>query len=1156
MKEKILFIFILVFFSQVFAQEETLLTFLQWNQEGSKLYQEGKYSQATRVFEKSLALSKKLFGLQHVSTWNIMNNLALGYQLQGKLKLAQPLYEEVYRAFQKKWGEKHPDTIISMSNLALLYQQQNKSSQSLSLYQKALLLGKEVQGAKHPNTLHTIHNLAFLYQNLGEYLKAQELYLEAFENRMEVLGKKHIDTLNTMKSLGALYRLLGLFDKAQKLNEEALALYQETQGKKHPETLHAMNSLAALYEAKGNYKKAFSQYKKTLHLSKNVLGEKHPDTLRLMNNLAVIQQKQGEYKKALYWYQQVFPLQKEILSLHHLDTLTTYNNIATLQRQQGKYRQALSLYQKNFLLCKKVLSKNHPLTLTVLNNQATLYELQGEYEKAFPLYQKLLKLREEKLGRKHPETIDSLCSVASIYEIKGDVEKAFHLYQGILLLYEEVVGRKHPLTLNCLNNLAYLLETQEFYSKAFSLYQEVFHGYQNILGQDHPTTLAAMNNLAGMYFYLGEHEKSITLHKEALELQRKVLGHKHPETITSLHNIAFLLMSLGKYDKAFPLAQEEIRQTNIFFTQELWGVEENVRLNYLKKFELEKRKNEYLSLCFRSSSPEAPYEALYLALTQKGLLLRISSQMSQNYQESPEAKTLLHELSQKRNLYASLLFRQKKISSDPYQLSEVKNQMDHLEARLSQQNVYPLKSLTVTPNDILNKLSLDETLCEFFIYYPYDFEKREERGKRLAVIVVDKKQTPSIQLMDLGELAPLTELIEAYRRKVQKKEKVEKLAQKIYRSIFSPLQIFLEEKNKIYLVPDGILHQLPFSSLVRDDGKSFIEENYLITLASSRDLCLPKAESKKKEIVIFAAPHYESNSFLEKEGLRFPELPGTLRESRRISQLAKKEKYHCSVFTGKEANEKNLTQIQAPSILHLATHGFSLLGSKKASKDFFSPTSFFQSSSQEKIRNPLLFSGLALAKMDISDSSHYDGILTALEVLNLHLVGTDLVVLSACDTGLGFVKTGEGVYGLQRAFQEAGARSVLATLWLVSDRATQLFMEKFYRYYLRGASPQKALHQTQRDFLHHANYQHPYYWAPFFVVGGDGDDMLPLKLASPSFSKKIPIFPVSLLLFPIIVAFYLIYKQQREKNAQILARQTKRAKRQKISLSKSLKIKN
>ena len=206
-------------------------------------------------------------------------------------------------------------------------------------------------------------------------------------------------------------------------------------------------------------------------------------------------------------------------------------------------------------------------------------------------------------------------------------------------------------------------------------------------------------------------------------------------------------------------------------------------------------------------------------------------------------------------------------------------------------------------------------------------------------------------------------------------------------------------------------------------------------------------------------------------------MPGTLEEGTKIKNIFSEKNKNVTFFKFEESSEKNLYKLNSPKILHLATHGFFLEIEEDDSNDATNP-----------LNDPLLRSGLAFTNANLGvkgekQDDGSDGVLTSMEALGLQLNGTDLVVLSACETGVGEIRQGEGVNGLRGSFIQAGAKSVLSTLWEISDEGTKEFMTNFYPPIIEGDNPQSSLRKVQREFINSDVWSHPFYWAPFVMVG-------------------------------------------------------------------------
>lgn len=333
-----------------------------------------------------------------------------------------------------------------------------------------------------------------------------------------------------------------------------------------------------------------------------------------------------------------------------------------------------------------------------------------------------------------------------------------------------------------------------------------------------------------------------------------------------------------------------------------------------------------------------------------------------------------------------------------------------------------------------------------------------------------------------------------------------------YNHYWKPVAEKLKGIRKVYFAAEGVYHQINLNTLYNPaTGKYLLDEIEVQLVQSTKDIVNRKVISQKiKDVTLFGYPDYNNMRTLEDvkgkstnepaasngaeiigdttqrffNGENILELPGTKIEVETIESLLRQKNIQIHRYVSDSATEGAIKKLNNPAVLHVATHGFFL-----ADINYFGTDTLAGMSSRKLYDNPLLRSGLLFAGVkaafsataDTQDDSQEDGMLTAYEAMNLHLDQTNLVVLSACETGLGEISNGEGVYGLQRAFQVAGAKSVLMSLWTVSDEATQKLMSLFYENWLNGKPPREAFRVAQLSLR--GKYPEPFYWGAFVLVG-------------------------------------------------------------------------
>ena len=1054
-----------------------------------KTYQAGDYSTAEGLAKQALALAEREFSHEYILILTSMDNLALLYQAQGHFEKAEPLFIETLALRKKVRGKQHPDTLVGMYYLALLYKAQGYYEKAEPLFIESLTLSKKLRGKQDPDP----------------------------------------DTLIIMNHLAILYLTQGYYEKAEPLCIETLTLSKKVWGKQHPDTLISMGNLAELYHNQGHFEKAKPLYIETLALRKKILGKQHPDTLIYINNLSHLYQAQGHYEKAEPLFIEVLTLSKKVLGNQHPNTLTYMNNLAHLYQAQGYYEKAEPLFIETFALRKKILDKQHPDTLISMSSLANLYQDQGHYEKAEPLLIESLALSKKVLGKQHPHTLKSMGSLALLYQAQGHYDKAEPLFIKTLTLSKKILGEQHPYTLINMNNLAVLYEAQGHYDKAEPFFIETLTLSKKVLGKQHPTTLINTHNLAALYQTQGHYEKSASLYIETLALSKKVLGKQHPDTLTSMHILATLYHQTQQWTQAKAFFDESLINSNHYLQQILWGAGEKTRLSYLQQQKY--FQNNYLSFynhlitrdiektnqprnnsVFNSLNPShLAQQAWKMSVSRKGLLLRIASEASAlnklHQTSDPQLVKLSQQIQQTRSEIAALTFSPQ---PNPAKQATLDDQLNTLQRQLSSKvSHFRDKTKTIQPEDIISALTQQQAVVDFLIYKEVDVKTSGEKTEQLIAFVASQDQ--GVKFINLGELEPITQLIQHYRGAIEdkpnnpswfaskeRKTYLSKTSQALYKKLWQPLTKALGNKKQIYLIPDGALHLLPFKAL---QNEHLGQQVALTRLGSARDIVFPQQVVKTNASTIMANPVYSAQADSKKPSnrtisqtlrdLSFGSLPGTKTESESIQKTMQQLQQPVNVYTEKQASEITIKKEKSPRILHIATHGFFL--EKLEIPEDKNLTRAIQFNDRGKmaiafVENPLARSGLAFtyANQGIKGTKQADGsdgILTALEVIDLNLEGTELVTLSACETGVGEISVGEGVYSLNRAFQEAGAKAVLSTLWKISDEGTNLFMQKFYQRFLNQQSAQQALRETQEEFKNDKQWNDPFFWAAFVVTG-------------------------------------------------------------------------
>ncbi len=1054
-----------------------------------QLYQQGKYAEAVPIAAEEVKLAEKTFGPDDEKVSVYLNNFALLYEKDGSYADAEPLYLRAIAIAEKALGPDHPDLATSLCNLAVLYSDEGRNAEAEALYLRALRIDEKAMGAEHPSVATDLNNLALLYDGEGRYPEAEPLYLRALSIDEKALGSDHLGVVPELANLAAHYLYQGRYAEAEPLFLRALHIREKALGPDHPDVATDLNNLAMLYRDQGRYAEAEPLYKRALSIDEKALGPDHPGLAMELNNLGMLFELQARYAEAEPLFLRALSIREKSLGPDHADVAGSFSNIASLYEDEGKYAEAEPLYQRALLIYEKALGPDHTLVASVLNNLAEIYVDEYRYAEAKPMYERALSINEKALGPKHPDLAIELNNLGAFDREQGNDAEAEQLFKRALQIREEAFGPNHRDVAGSLDNLGALYSSQGRYAEAEPLFQR------------------------------------------ALRIEEKALGPEHPDVDKDLINLGLLYGDQGKYAEAEPFFHRDLE--NIFqqFQSNFAFMSEKERLSFLDK--VADRFPLYFSFVhrFREKDPKLAGSMYNLLLWEKGFVAGSIADLRRAVESSgdPAATRLLGELTAKRTQIAGLL-NVTPPDRDAWleQINQLKTEANDIEkALIARSSAFAEKKNLeqVTWQQVRDALKPDEAAVEFarFNYY---VKKWTGASYYVALVVTrESKDQPAYFVLGDGKQIEGDALVRFQQSVRARGVSLEPEAATLpgaeaYAVIWKPLEKALAGKTRIYLSPDCVLNQIPLGIIPAGGGKLLMERYNLRLLSSTKDILRsvpPRAAAaallvgdpdfdmsedqqlaavrkldlpQKESPVMMASLRLEGGSRDLGNGTTLPRLPGTGAEVNAISQLMKEHNWKTSLYTGDLALKQVVEGAGSPRVLHLATHGFFLpdqppIKTDPLSTDAGQPTG---------LEDPMLRSGLYFAGADRALAGKPtaegldNGVLTAMEAGSLNLRGTELVVLSACNTGQGDLRTGEGVFGLRRALEEAGAQSVLMSMWSVPDRETLQLMQLFYKKWLSGMEIHEALKQAQLEMReltrkNNGGKDLPYYWGAFVLVG-------------------------------------------------------------------------
>jgi tetratricopeptide (TPR) repeat protein len=908
-----------------------------------------------------------------------------------------------------------------------------------------------------------------------------------------------------------------------RLIREVRELLREHEKEHSPEAIIAfLNNVAKRRRDDGRIAAAITFAEVVLDYADQLRGRNDPRSVTSIGVLAKLYLNEGRHMEAEPLCRRLVSISEEALGSEDPSTLTFVYWLARTLRALGRYGEAEPLYRRVLSGRERVLGADHPDTLSSMNNLALLYESQERSEEAEALHKRVLTASERVLGAENPDLLQTLVNLATLYKSQKRYEEAERLYQRALAIVERALRPEDPYVLVALNNLATFYLTQNRLSEADPLLRRVEQANERVLGADHPQTLLTLANLASLYDSQGRHDEAQVLLQRAMSGLEKTHGMESPTTIGVHMNLAINLVRQGQIGAAVEQLRSLDQRLRGFVGEQL-RTSESLTTRRLRLASEKRFQHAVFTLARDHPGEETVSLAADVLLGWKRLIGEEDAVVARLVREStdPGVLKLADEL---RHTRAELATLASLASATEEAVSEtLRTKREELQRNLGRLEI-ELAGISRAFRDhhgtsgadwraVAAALPSDSALLELRMYKPIDFSNGTfgELHWLALLLPADADRDRPPRIFDLGPAG--TGLAHA----LMMQWGDPRFSSRAYETLFGRIDEEIKAFSTLLIATDMVLDMVAFAQMRVPDGRYWVERQTLRVVRSGRDLLGARPRSEVAGMVALGGIDYERfaepdsgtgtpaserdaqpsfrpsasadatagitsamNERLRARGVRFGVLEHTGPEARSVGRfywddLGRKAK----VLTGLAATEASLKALdRPPRILHLATHGFFL--------------GFFLDSLEDQAERPMTQSGVALAGANRGlqgerDSSDQDGILYAIEAQGLDLEGTELVTLSACDTGRGSVDDSEGVYGLVRAFHIAGARSVLISLWSLDDRLTRAFMDDFYGYLFDPDGydhPAEALRATQLEWINHGDEQrrNPRYWAPFVLI--------------------------------------------------------------------------
>ena len=817
----------------------------------------------------------------------------------------------------------------------------------------------------------------------------------------------------------------------------------------------------------------------------------------------------GDYTTAIELNKQALEIRKVVLGENHPAYATSLSNLASCYKDLGDYAAAIELLQQALNIETNTFGENHPSYAITLNNLGYCYNAIGDYTTAIELIKQAVEIDKHVLGEDHPSYSITLNTLASCYKNLGDYTAAIKLLKQALGIRKISLGENHPYYATSLNNLAFCYSNLGDYTTAIELNKQALEIRKVVLGENHPDYATSLNNLALYLNDIGEYNTAIELLKQALDIKKNTFGENHPDYATCLVNLALCYFDVNEEDSIIPIwleAYKAIKYKSLTLFREMTSFQRQMYWNTNILSSIVIPNNLYTKVLSNDKqSMGLSYNSL---LFSKGVILASDIEFDKVIRESGDT-VLLEKFEELRTTRAILnTYYNKPIAERP------EGEVERLEARAevlekdllngSKEYADFTRRLEIEWQDVQAALGDKDVAIEILAA---DEHIDEDTPPYYAALVLRKGwDAPKfVELCGAEELQTYFDSENGLAMMYREANSI-----KLYDLIWGKLAEYINEGDNVYFSPAGLLYQINVELLQDAEGRLANEKYNLHRVSSTRELCFEKPKIAHSEAVLYGGLMYDMDSTAmvaqsravrpEEElyamrGLQLDSLRGKLNylsasktEVEKISEQMNQHGIKTTLYVEQVGNEESFKALSGKEtpIIHLATHGFFFKNEEAKVKPFFR----MMSMDQERPRpdNSLRRSGLAFAGAQKAwDGEEIpkgidDGVMLAQEIASMDLAGTDLVVLSACETGLGEINS-EGVFGLQRAFKKAGVQTLIMSLWKVHDEATALFMQTFYGNLLSGNSKRDSFAAAQMALREHRDYgKDPAYWAAFVML--------------------------------------------------------------------------
>lgn len=1009
-----------------------------------------KYTTAESYMKAVIEIKKELLGEDAPET-HLSRVLYANYLVDytNSINDADKIYSESFtNVVEKEVTAAHENLLDILNHIATLREMTDKYDEAKTTLAKALEITKIRFDPHHWQYAVELTNIARFQIKMGEYELAEKNITEAIavleekDNRAE---DKKVYLVNAVDTQAVLFGIKGLFDDAEDALQRSNKIIRKADG---PMTgiddLATAKELSSLYIQLGQYS----------------------DLEEILNDLI------KEYEK-----------QYGSNSLRLIDPLV---NLGRLTLLNGDYPKADKIAQRANDIAVKTYGEVSTKTAPTQKLLADIDYQIGDYDKAEDNIAKALASQQKQFGRNHIEVAKCISQLALIkFYHKGDKKEV----ERLMLESRDIMGNKltkdNPQYAEILKNVAILYISEKRFDLAFSALTQSEQIWRAKTGSKRNINAASIYALTGDVFYQQKnYTKAEEFYNKAKDLYERFFSRNHPEYVRVLSKQAKVYYMEKDYKRAKRNIEEALNNYESYIKAFFPALSEREKANYWNTIKGDFEFYNTLAFSQLEDFRDLSGKVYNYQLLTKALLLNTTIKTRERILNSKDENLikLYNDWIQKKEYLTNVLsMSTQQLTDNGINPGALSSEVESIERQLSEKSELfsqGFENKKITYENVQKSLEKSEVAMEI-VRYRYFNHTFTDSIMYVALYVKNDNARPKV--VTLKEGYRMENRWMKYYRNCITGRVVDEYSYKIF---WEPIQKEIGTYTTVFISPDGVYNQINLEAIPTPNGKFVIDDSNIVIVSNTKDLYLRKLKTKTiasgNTATMFGNPTYYLSASSERT---IAQLPGTDKEVRGLDQLLKQQGWNTSEYLETDATEEQVKQVESPSVLHIATHGFYT--------PEIDPSEVEQLTENEAMlsENPLLKTGLLLKGAgDVFAKTKYNynlesGILTASEAMNLNLDKTDLVVLSACETGLGDIHFGEGVYGLQRAFLVAGAKVLIMSMFKVDDAATQKLVDTFYRKWTTTKNLRQSFIDAKKEIR--VEYPEPIYWGAFMMIGLD-----------------------------------------------------------------------